>query len=68
MYPSPNLHAYDQPIVSKDMINQENATHSAGNDIFFLSTAYSRWEDASEFCNANDASLLEISINDSIIR
>ena len=68
MYPSPNLEAYVHPVASRQKSIQEDLNDSKENDIFIISPQYSRWEDASEYCVANDAALLEISINSSISR
>ena len=65
MYPSPNLQAYIRPV---DKIVPEDLNGSSDRDIFFTSPTFSRWEDASEYCISNDASLLDMSINNSILR
>ena len=65
MYPSPNLQAYDRS-VEKLIPWDLNDSHE--EDIFFASPAFSKWEDASEYCRSNDASLLDMSINTSILR
>ena len=65
MYPSPNLQAYVRPV--ENLITRD-IDDSIEEDIFFTSPAFSRWEDASEYCISNDASLLDMSINTSILR
>ena len=68
MYPSPNLQAYSLPVTSRYRAGSESLTPSIEEDIFLISPLYSRWEAASEFCMANDAALLDISVNNNIVR
>ena len=69
MYPSPNLAAYEQPVVSryKSVSKDWNDTEAAGS-IFLMSPTFSKWEDAANYCIDNDASLLELNMNNSILR
>ena len=69
MYPSPNLAAYEQPVVSRYKFESKdwNDTEAAGG-IFLMSPTFSKWEDAANYCIDNDASLLELNMNNSILR
>ena len=68
MYPSPNLAAYEEPIVSRYKFDSEDWNGTENESIFLMSPTFSKWEDAENYCIANDASLLELSSNNSILR
>ena len=68
MYPSPNLAAYEQPIVPRYKFNSKDWNNTETGRIFFMSPTFSKWEDAANYCIANDASLIELSMKNSILR
>ena len=68
MHPSPNLEAYEEPVVSRYKFDTKDWNIAEAGNIFLMSPTFSKWEDAANYCIANDASLIEISVNNSILR
>ena len=68
MYPSPNLEAYEEPVVSRYKFDSKDWNITEAGNIFLMSPTFSKWEDAANYCIANDASLLELNMNNSILR
>ena len=81
MYPSPSLQAYTQQqhqsilIASIDEDGEGQNGYSdlassskARNDTFFLSTKFSKWQEAETFCIVNGGSLVEIDLSDTHAR
>ena len=68
MYPSPNLAAYEQPVVSRYKFDSKDWNDTEAGSIFLMSPTFSKWEDAANYCIANRASLIELNMNNSILR
>ena len=68
MYPSPNLEAYEEPVVPRYKLDSKDWNNTEAGNIFLMSPTFSKWEDAANYCVANNASLLELNMNNSILR
>ena len=55
MYPSPNLEAYEEPVVSRYKFDTKDWNIAEAGNIFLMSPTFSKWEDAANYCIANDA-------------
>ena len=54
MYPSPNLEAYEAPVVSRYRFDSEDWNNTEAGNIFLMSPTFSKWEDAANYCIAKD--------------